>query len=217
MNLNYKQSQFELFPGAGDNATKVNRSAILFSSITLSLENIVVVSIVMVMAVVLSFSIGVERGKKIIFSNNLATTSPSSMETAGATTSVKNNSIGSSGATTKSITTPKPSAVPSSSRITAVDIVKNETIQKATEKIVALPKLQEASPLPYTIQVASFARGEYAKKEAMALSKKGFDNFVVSKGKYSIVCVGKFLKKDEAGVTLTRLQKTYKDCMIRRL
>ena len=142
MNLNYKQSQFELFPGSGDSVAKVSRPAILFSSITLSLENIVVVSIVMVMAVVLSFSVGVERGKKILFSNNFAS---SSTEAVSVVPAVKSNLTESPSATTKSIAPPKSFSVPSLPKNTVVDIARKETPQKVAEKIAAQPKPQEVA------------------------------------------------------------------------
>ena len=85
------------------------------------------------------------------------------------------------------------------------------------ETLPVAPKKEEIIDLAYTVQVASFQKDEYAQKEAMTLKKKGYDIFVVAKGKYSIVCVGKFSRRDEAKVILSRLKKTYKDCMVRRL
>ncbi|MCM8800816.1 MAG: SPOR domain-containing protein [Candidatus Omnitrophica bacterium] len=69
----------------------------------------------------------------------------------------------------------------------------------------------------YTIQVASFKTLEFARKEAEALKKKGFDTLVLSKGEYTIVCVGSFSDKQKAAILLTELKKHYRDCFIRRL
>ncbi len=65
MNINYKQSQFELFPGAPGSSADASRPRYLFAHLTLSLENTVVLAIMMVMTVVFAFSLGVEKGKKL--------------------------------------------------------------------------------------------------------------------------------------------------------
>ena len=63
MQLNYKQSQFELFPGVLAGSERVNKPRFLISSLTLSMENIVILGIVILMTIILSFTAGVEKGK----------------------------------------------------------------------------------------------------------------------------------------------------------
>jgi septal ring-binding cell division protein DamX len=69
----------------------------------------------------------------------------------------------------------------------------------------------------YTIQVASFLNRLNAQKEADLLKRKGLTPVVVAKGKFSIVCVGSFSKREEAESLLSRLKKQYTDCRVRRL
>lgn len=69
----------------------------------------------------------------------------------------------------------------------------------------------------YTIQVASFLNRINAQKEADILKRKGLSPLVLSKGKFSIVCVGNFAKREEAESLLSKLKKQYQDCRIRRL
>ncbi|MDP3732778.1 MAG: SPOR domain-containing protein [Candidatus Omnitrophota bacterium] len=69
----------------------------------------------------------------------------------------------------------------------------------------------------YTIQVASFLNRVNAQKEANILKRKGLSPLVLSKGKFSIVCVGNFAKREEAESLLSKLKKQYQDCRIRRL
>lgn len=89
--------------------------------------------------------------------------------------------------------------------------IKNEELQPVTKD-----ELNEY-PENYTIQVASFVNRKNAQKEADILKKKGLVSIVVSKGKFSIVCVGNFSKRQEAQVLLPSLKKQYRDCLIRRL
>lgn len=69
----------------------------------------------------------------------------------------------------------------------------------------------------YTIQVATFQTKSGAEKEALALKKRGMITSVITKGKYSILCVGRFPDKNAAKKTLTELKKQYSDCILRRI
>jgi len=69
----------------------------------------------------------------------------------------------------------------------------------------------------YTIQVASFLNRVNAQKEADILKRKGLSPLILSKGKFSIVCVGNFSKREDAETLLPKVKKEYRDCLIRRL
>ena len=69
----------------------------------------------------------------------------------------------------------------------------------------------------YTIQLASYKTKENAQKEALSLKKKGFSPLVLSRGSYVVLCVGSFLNKETAQPVLSKLQKSYSGCYIRRL
>ncbi len=89
-----------------------------------------------------------------------------------------------------------------------------------TPKIIVKPVAQESSALAssgYTIQVASYQTKKYAQKEAEAIRKKGFSSFVLSKGAFSVLCVGNFSTQESAKAVLAELKKQYKGCIIRRL
>ncbi len=206
MNINYKQSQFELFPGAVSGADKIAKPRFYFSSLTLSLENLVIATIGVLMVVVLSFSLGVEKGKKVVLSN-------SSVMPVILTAPV-NGKPASSASSQAAPASKDPGVSADPSETMSQEIARQD---KRGEKTPALIKDDEMLPSGYTIQVASFKKDEFAQKEAVLLQKKGYQIFVVSKGKYSIVCVGKYSNKDDAKVTLNRLQKTYKDLIVRRL
>ena len=206
MHINYRQSQFELFPQTLANHQKVNRPAYLFSSLTLSLENIIIVAIILIMAVLFSFSLGVEKGKKIVTNPNDSlnqNNAPSGTEFTG-----REN---------------KPS-----NRIKSLQLDHNQAI---VEQVSAKPVPDKTIPVlkqmpleakgvvksAYTVQVASYKQEKYAQKEAMNLKKTGHEIFVLPKGSHSIVCVGKFSSQTEANNALSRLRSKYKDCLVRRL
>lgn len=69
----------------------------------------------------------------------------------------------------------------------------------------------------FAIQLASFKTKTLAQKEAQVLERKGFVPLILSKGKFTVLCVGAFSKKEEAQSLLSELRKRYDDCFIRRL
>src|SRR5262245_4364396 len=72
MNINYKQAQFELFPGTPGSSDETGRPRYLFAHLNLSMENIVILGIVILMTMVFIFSLGVEKGKKIVLHSSSA-------------------------------------------------------------------------------------------------------------------------------------------------
>jgi len=206
MNIHYKQSQFELFPGEVGGPKTTERFRFLFSSVTLPAENIVVLGIFIIMMVIFFFSLGVERGKKlsILEQNRMV------KETVGALPVVQSGS---------------PSSVATTNLKTPVS-VGNSSFKGTDTKVIPIdPSVQEDAleDVPeivrnfYTIQVASFKGPVYAQKEADSLKKMGHEAFILNKGKYVILCVGKFPEELKAKSILSQMKKKYKDCLIRRL
>ena len=65
MNINYKQPQFELFPANSATLEDVNKPRFLLANLTLSIESLVILTILGIMMALFSFSLGVERGKHL--------------------------------------------------------------------------------------------------------------------------------------------------------
>lgn len=109
-----------------------------------------------------------------------------------------------------------------------LDIALKALPQPAPQQSAPAAEIKKEAPAPekeevqyearnYTIQVASFTNRTSAQKEASRLKTKGMSVVVLPKGKYLIVCVGSFNKKEEAQSTLSKLKKNYQDCIVRRL
>jgi cell division septation protein DedD len=198
-----RQSQFELFPGASGNSHGAEKTARLTKDLTLSMENIIVLSIVLVMAMVLFFSFGVEKGKRI--ASLSGATGDGDFDRA-ARDAVAEQSAGSVVQAPQEEKMVFPVAHP----------------QEAAEENKPtfhppLEKRDEQEKL-FTIQVASFKLEENARREAERLKGIGHeDTFVVPKGSHTIVCVGKFAQMGEAKKFSSRLRNRYNDCLVRRL
>ncbi|MDP8265053.1 MAG: SPOR domain-containing protein [Candidatus Aceula lacicola] len=194
MNINYKQTQFELFPGASREAQDSEKPKFFFSSITLTLENIIVLTVLLFMGIIVSFSFGVERGKRVVLADKHALSQ------------IQNVSI-----------------EPEILKVAEIPVEENTVFvakeaEERVEQEAAEPSILKGLPENfYTVQVASFKTHKYAEKEALSLKKKGYEIFIVQKGSHLVVCAGKFLEHDEAEGFSTKLKNKYKDCLVRRL
>ena len=196
MEFHYKkQSQFEPFPGAPSGSGQLPRSYHFLREFTLPPENTIVLCIVLLMILVLSFSFGVERGRKV---------SPfiSSVPAQKISLQNQNNAI--------MPTSSKPAIAP-------MAVNKNMSSPVVPASVPVAPVAKPIENFNYTIQVASYKQASYAQKEADQLKTKGFEAFVLTKGSYSIVCVGKFMQTAQAKKMASRLKARYKNILVRSL
>ena len=198
MNISRKrQSQFELFPGASKSSLETGKSASLTKDLTLSLENIIVLCIIFVMSLVLFFSFGVEKGRRVVAVPDGVHSTPKT----------EKFTLDPSGLDVKNVQEERV--------VFPVDIPKS-----LTEDSDATPRQMQDDDREriFTIQVASFKLRKNAQREADHLKSIGHeDAFVIPKGSYSIVCVGKFAQKVEAKKFSSKLSSRYNDFLVRRL
>lgn len=169
-------SQLELFSRAEDSDKKRNDARNSFLGYVRSYEKVILLFICFMVTGIISFSLGVEKGKHLTISQGNLQLEATNLK------------MGSQNM--------------------------NQTI---VLKELA-PKIDKNSaPQNYTVQLASYRSKSYAEKEAEQLKKKGFKALVISKGSYSIVCVGNFANKEMARPLLSELKKAYRDSFIRRL
>ncbi|MCA9398583.1 MAG: SPOR domain-containing protein [Candidatus Omnitrophica bacterium] len=196
-----RQSQFELFPSSRqDSALENDKKAGQLKNLTVAPENIIVVSIVLIITLVVIFSFGVEKGKRLALKNS-GVEAGQTAESADETVIVQENLLN------------NPEVVPADQHTEMVQ----PDVTEDKQEILRIPELErQLDNKNYTIQVASFKTEEYAKKEIEALEKKGFTASMVAKGDYMIVCVGRFEGKDEAKRFAERLKHQYNDYLVRR-
>ena len=164
-------------------------------ALNISYEQLVFSVITLIMVMVLIFSLGVGRGRRLAALN-----SPKRVEAAPAAAEESWPEI-----EPKIQVSSQPEAQP----------------RKPITGPPAEPMPQPAEPIrgpskPYTIQVATYSSKPNAKKELEKLRRRGLDSFIISgNGKYE-VCVGEYVNKDNAAESIKRLKKDYKDCFLRR-
>lgn len=69
----------------------------------------------------------------------------------------------------------------------------------------------------YTVQVASYSSVAAAQPALQEMRKNGWVAEVLPKGKYFILCVGKYPARKEAETAQKKLRQEFKDCNIRSL
>jgi len=211
----HRQTQFELFPGTPQHPVKRSKTTFLKARLSLSLENVVILGVLMVISMVASFSIGVERGRQV--------TGTGTVKRAAAVRAV-DTGVPRAQQPVRSPEKPRDKKALEKSRerpqieFTRASVPLTGVVEGLVKgRVDHLNSLADEKAKMYTIQVASFQKDKYAQKEAKNLKKKGYDIFVIPKGKHSIVCVGKFSERREAQAFSSKLRKKYKDCIIRSL
>ncbi len=175
--------QLELFSGSGRPAETAGLNRNIFFGYIRGYEKIILVVMGSIVIAVVSFSLGVEKGKHI------------ALQASAAKFDLASN-------------------IPAAGQKQEVRITKNKPI---ITNPVQVQGISAGKSENYTIQLASFQNKSLAQKEAGALKKTGLAPLVISKGSYSVLCVGSFNSKETARALLSQLKKKYQDSFIRRL
>lgn len=80
---------------------------------------------------------------------------------------------------------------------------------------MATPEASTAQK-PYTIQLVTHRKKEYAENEAATVRRMGYPSEVVADGEYYLVRAGQYASKAEAKKDLAFFSSKYKDCYLRR-
>ena len=139
---------------------------------------------------IISFSVGVERGKKIVLKVSASYDLPV----------VQDNRSSQQPAKVLTVTEPSKSAA-------------GEGLRDAGKSTPAVEPLK----FSYTIQVASIGKSKNADKTLTGLQKSGYSAFSIIKGQYIVLCVGKFNNRTKAADYSKKLKSSYPDCIVRRL
>lgn len=210
-----RQSQFELFPDSPGAPPRKESFNIFGQSFQFSLENLIVAGVIFILAVVVSFSFGIERGRRAKIGLRAKAVVPvvsgqpaevpqeavTAIDVKGADQLLAASFVGDS-------------ADDAALQQTAAAVVEEGESLLAPEK--SIDKTASLETI-HTVQVASFKKLNRAEQEVGDLKKLGYEAFTSKKGTYYIVCVGKFSEKQQANALVKPLRKRYSDCYVRRL
>ncbi len=182
-------NQLELFSEANNAAKKNSYPHKTFPGCLRGHEKAVILVICFIITGVISFSLGMEKGKR-----NAPCAQNFRLDIAD---KLNKNAVQSQ---------PAKAQAPSQNQLVTTPA-----------KSISEPVKTKENLNGYTIQLASYKSKTTAQKEAKKLRNSGHKTLVLSKGNYSIVCVGTFPDKDIAKTQLSKLKKTYPDSFVRRL
>lgn len=189
-----KKSPYQLEMFSSENQSLLRNDGMrdnVFFNFIRNYEKAVLIIIGMATVSIISFGLGVEKGKKIAsvkFSPRLDMATKATLPPI------------------VSVEKPKPEVLRQSVALPQESV-------EAKEK--SAPQFLE--PQGYVIQLASYKERNLADKEAEALKKKGFNPLILKKGDFTVLYVGHFANKETASSMLSELRKRYVDCYVRRL
>lgn len=187
-------SQLELFSKSDECSYKPTAPRVSFFSLLRGHERLIITLIGFLITGIISFSLGVEKGKRIA--------------------SIQKQTVNLIDVAQKKTIQPTNIA---KAQAQAAPVLKQETAASNIEDKPVSDK--QLSSGIYTIQLASYKNAKDAQLAAQSLRKKGFTALILTKGKYSVLCVGRFPDKEKAAALLAQFKKSpnYKDSYIRRL
>jgi len=191
---NHINSQPDLFSESASATNQKTSFSNSFFGCVRSYEKIIILSFCFIITGIISFSIGVEKGKRVALNRQ------------DARFDVANN------------------VQPASKKLALTQELirtQNNTPLKQTQAPVPATQSEnvklQAKTGKYAIQLASYQSKVLAQKEADSLKKRGLMPFFFSKKGYTVLCVGGFTSKNSAQQMLTELKKKYHDGFVRRL
>lgn len=237
MNVRYREDQIEFFSNAHGTADGVKPPRVLAAQLVLSSENLVILTICSILVIIFAFSLGVERGKKVALNTSPIFASAAVAEQQEVDIPQKESSAPEAMKAPVTADIAKAGVFDfllkfskAEEKAETVSVVKQEKlieVEKSVKIDVQDPKAvakaisQDVAKVAaggFTVQVASYKSDRFALKEADVLKKKGYnDVYLLTKGKYVILCVGKFTSKDGADKLTKKLKNNYQDSVVRRL
>lgn len=169
-------------------------------NLVLSSQSVIVLFICILMLLIASFTLGVEKGKLI------RSTTEAGQAPAAATAAETASSAVSAAA-----------QAPKETKPAAAMVTAPETAKNAAATAIATAYTKEEVRSGFVIQVASLKGDSAAKVLMEALAKKGIPSFTKTSGKYLTVLAGTFASREEAQGKLKELKKTYTDCYIKKI
>ena len=157
-------------------------------NIVVSQDKLIVYLIAIIILFIITFSLGVERGKRIkIYSE------------------AKKNYIS------------KTNEREETKVIKQVGVKEEIKPIKQIAKPPETKFLPDKSIKFFTVQVAAFKKSYQAEEELKNIKSREKDAFILKRGKFNIIYVGKFKNKEEALCKQEELKSKYKDCFIKEI
>lgn len=182
-----KEEQLRFFSSGSEEKNTKRRFVV-----NLSLDTLLFSGVAVVLLLVLIYSLGIEKGRKMAHLKEKIIIPSKESPSVNVLSDAKNDDSGMQRQTKKE------------------ELSENDKKEKIEEK-------KEDYEERYTIQVGSYLKQGIAQVEAKKLEEKGYSTKISKKGKFQIILVGEFKDKSEAQKDMKALRARFKDCFLRRL
>lgn len=163
-------------------------------TLNLSYENLLLFAIVFIMLLVVFFSLGVEKGKRV------------------AVTHVKVEAYSRLHGLAE-----EERLADAEGKVTAPVIDKSDVPKVAKTIETAEEKEGDVSAKKYTVQVIAFKNAENAEKEMRRLKNEGYEAFIIPSKEWLQVCVGRYGNMEQSKADFEVLKKRYPSCYFRKI
>lgn len=222
MNINYKPSQIELFPANAQPFDDVNKPRFLFANLSLSIESLVILTILVIMVTLFSFAIGVEHGKRSVAQaldervaqawNVKRPVQPVKAMVPVAPATIDTKNFAQSAGNRGFVAAKQKTAVKQSTALTAAT---DRKVSKELKQVAKVAPVAVGSARS-TLQLATYRSEKFARDEAIVLRGKGIKTFLIKSGDFWLVCTGQFKSKEEATGFIPKLPAKYRQAQVRR-
>ena len=162
------------------------------SAVSVTLDNLIVIGIIILMVNLLCFVCGIERGKQMVLADGTPVF-PS--------------------ANRAQISLPQPAATAVPTALTGAGSAESSA---GTE-----PQPREKPAVPhregYAIQLVTYTNNTTAQRELEHLKAQGHESFALKKGNYYVIYSGVYPSKSQAKKELDNFKKRYLDCFVKAL
>ena len=193
MNINYKEPQFELFPLNSATLEDVNKPRFLLATLTLSIESLVILMVLAIMIGLLSFSVGVEQGKRL--------TAQALDGKVAAAWNVGGRRL----AVAPSLPAKAVATAPAAKAFGNSGFIHTGLASRVS-----------IMPAKWTVQLATYRNENYAQQEAFGLKAKGYPVFLIKKKDFYFICVGQYGSLVQANAFFKKIQAKYHGSQVRR-
>ncbi|MBI4355067.1 MAG: SPOR domain-containing protein [Candidatus Omnitrophica bacterium] len=188
--------QPELFANvSGGEAGRVQRRPPVFTlgrvTIPVPLEQGILGTIILLLVMVVTYALGVERGRGVRRGEEASNTEPAKPVMALATP-----------------------PIPVQAAPVAIPVKAANRATPAARPVLA--SAASAAAAPFTIQLATFSTPALAQRDLKKLERQGYHPFLMTSGKYVVLCVDHFATKAAASKRLAEFRKGYHDCFVRQ-
>jgi cell division protein FtsN len=195
--------QKELFDGFDQPRRQPKRFSQLFQktdfSISLGAEKLVFLSIGMLMLLVVSFALGVERGKAVSLARIDARPAQADIRPVRAV----------------NVQTIPAQQIAKTAPVTVKKPIVSGAPQAVKAPAQAVPQVAADKSKPYTIVAVAFSKETSATAEVARFKSAGIEAFVYRNEPYYLVCIGAFANKESAQKTLMKVKQLRRDAYVR--